>query len=56
MHPEERAEVHGGEGVAVVEVVGQAHAHVERAQDRGPTKVKNGKNDTIFRGKFVWFF
>ena len=43
MHPKERAEVHGGPGVAVVAAVSQAHAHAQRQPNRGSAQVENGE-------------
>ena len=43
MHPKERAEVHGGPGVAVVAAVSQAHAHAQRQPNRGSAEVENGE-------------
>lgn len=43
VHPAERQEVHGGEGLAVVAPFGQDHAAAERSPDRVRTQTEIGE-------------
>lgn len=44
VHPAERQEIYGGEGLAVVAPFGQDHAVVERAPDRVRTQTEIGES------------
>ena len=57
MHPKERAEVHGGPGVAVVAAVSQAHAHAQRQPNRGSAQVENGEilDNFLYSMQRQWF-
>ena len=43
MHPEERAKVHGGSGMAVVAALGQANAHAQCQPHGRSAQVENGE-------------
>lgn len=47
LHPEERAQVHAGQGLALVASPGARHPAAQRAQDRGGAAHQNGESFVI---------